>query len=197
MKRLTKNKEVSEMGMVELAMNSCYIGADGATRYRDFETDIDARDLTRKLMVAFGRWKCGDNELVDDDLFDETMIELLSNEPTTIDGLISLFYRNLWVMAELREKLKYYEELEEKGNTRKLEWIPCSERLPEDEEKVLVCTLLECKINDKIKRIYNITCAMYESGNPMCEDSDYSWDFDCRNVIAWMPLPEPYKEGLK
>lgn len=106
-------------------------------------------------------------------------------------------------------------------------WIPCSERLPEDEEKVLVCTLFEYKRNDEIKRVHNITCAMYESGNLMCEDSDYSWDYDCRGeydedkddyhtlegwfeitvmeheewtavgidrkVIAWMPLPEPWK----
>ena len=28
-------------------------------------------------------------------------------------GLIATFYQNLWAMAELRERLKYYEDLEE------------------------------------------------------------------------------------
>ena len=114
------------------------------------------------------------------------------------------------------------------------EWIPCSERLPDDEKKVIVCTEYRYKNYDGTEKIVrNITCAMYESGNMMCEDSDYSWDYECRGkydeekddyytlegwfevtimdheewtavgldsdrkVVAWMPLPEPYKEGLK
>lgn len=118
MERLTTNKNVSEMGMYELALNSCYI-QDGLTRYRDFTRDIDARDFARYLMASFGEWKNNgddmDNEIVDDDIFDDTMLDNLSYTPNTIKGLIALFYRNLWVMAELREKLKQYEDSEEKG----------------------------------------------------------------------------------
>lgn len=125
-KRLTTDKP---NGMYELAHNSCYIGDDGAARYRDFETDIDARDLTRKLMVSFGQWKSAeeygldaDNELIDDDIFDDSMMELLSFDNTAISGLIALFYRNLWAMADLRECLKAYEDAEEQGLLVKL---PC------------------------------------------------------------------------
>lgn len=113
-KRLTTDKP---QGMYELAHNSCYIGDDGAARYRDFETDIDVRDLARKLMVSFGQWKSAeeygldaDNELIDDDIFDDSMLELLSFDDTAISGLIALFYRNLWAMADLRERLKAYED---------------------------------------------------------------------------------------
>lgn len=125
MSRLTTNNEVSNMGMYQLALNSCYI-EDGLTRYRDFARDIDARDFARELMVAFGEWKKDgadtDNEIVDDDIFDDTMFDNLAYEPNTIKGLIALFYRNLWVMAELREKLKHYEDADEKGLLLKL---PC------------------------------------------------------------------------
>lgn len=125
MSRFTTNNEVSKMGMYELALNSCY-AKDGVARYRDFEKDIDARDFARDLMVSFGEWKKDgpdtDNEIVDDEIFDDTMLDNLSCEPNTIKGLIALFYRNLWAMADLRETLKEYEDSEEKGLLLKL---PC------------------------------------------------------------------------
>ena len=118
MERLTTNKEKSEMGMYELAHNSCYC-KDGVARYRDFENDIDARDLARELA-----WSLADIELSrDNECFDEEMFENLQYDITKESiGLIALFYRNLWAMADLREKLKEYEDLEEQGRLVKL---PC------------------------------------------------------------------------
>ena len=118
MERLTTNKDVSEMGMYELAHNGCYI-RDGVARYRDFETDIDARELTRRLLKDFAD---SDDAFVDDDDFDEEMLELLMCGTSTIEVLIALFYRNMWAMADLREKLKEYEDLEEQGLLLRL---PC------------------------------------------------------------------------
>ena len=110
-------------------------------------------------------------------------------------------------------------------------WIPCSERLPECEQEVLICTR---------KKVYGsrktglewiekpiITPALYEDGTMLEIDSKWRWEDidyagwndeeDCgiipegwwenrhfnpdevynnpvdREVIAWMPLPEPYK----
>ena len=108
MERLTTNKDVSEMGMFELAHNSCYY-KDGVARYRDFENDIDARELTRQLLKDYAD---GDDAFVDNDDFDEEMIELLMYGTSTMEGLIALLYRNLWAMADLRERLKEYEDLE-------------------------------------------------------------------------------------
>ena len=118
MDRLTTNKDVSEMGMYELAHNGCYI-KDGVARYRDFETDIDARDLARELA-----WMLADIELSSyDDNFDEEMLDNLQYDITKEPiGLIALFYRNLWAMADLRERLKEYEDLEEQGLLLRL---PC------------------------------------------------------------------------
>ena len=118
MERLTTNKEKSEMGMYELAHNSCYC-KDGVARYRDFENDIDARDLARELA-----WSLTDIELSrDNECFDEEMFENLQYDITKEPiGLIALFYRNLLAMADLRERLKEYEDLEEQGLLLRL---PC------------------------------------------------------------------------
>lgn len=118
MSRLTTNNEVSKMGMYELAHNCCYSN-DGEARYRDFEMDMSARDFARNLMTTL----TGDELSLDDDSFDEEILENLQYDPfADVQGLIALFYRNLWVMADLREELKKYEDAEEKGLLLKL---PC------------------------------------------------------------------------
>ena len=114
MGRLTTDIKVDAMSMCELAHNSCY-SREGKARYRDYDTDIDAREFAKSLMVGYGHWKIDgldtDNEIVDDDIFDESITENLMYEPDSTIGLIALFYRNLWAMADLREKLKAYEEI--------------------------------------------------------------------------------------
>lgn len=56
------------------------------------------------------------------------------------------------------------------------DWIPCSERLPEDRQHILFCDI---DGDEYIGKYY--------------EDRWYA-DFEDRikNVIAWMPLPEPF-----
>lgn len=58
------------------------------------------------------------------------------------------------------------------------EWIPCSERLPDKEGAYL----FTCKTISGIK--YVRPGVLYSNGK-----------FGSDNVIAWMPLPEPYKES--
>lgn len=119
MERLTTNKDVSEMGMYELAHNSCY-AKDGKARYRDYDLDIDARELTRKLLKDHAD---GDDSFTDDEDFDEWMMDYLQHGMDSMEGLLALFYRNLWAMADLRERLVEYEDLEEQGKLLKL---PCA-----------------------------------------------------------------------
>jgi hypothetical protein len=119
MERLTTNKNVSEMGMFKLALNCCYITQDGNTRYRDYAKDIDARDFARVITENFAK----DVLPLNDESFDEEMMENLMYDPLTdINALIAVFYRNMWAMAELREKLKRYEDSEEQGLLLRL---PC------------------------------------------------------------------------
>ena len=117
MKRLTSNKKVSDMSMNELAHNSCYADDERNARYRDYEMDMDARDFARNLMVTLAK----DETPISDTEFDEEILDDLAIDPfSDVRGLISLFYRNLWAMANLRETLKKYEDLEEQGRLLKL-----------------------------------------------------------------------------
>lgn len=119
MERLTNNKNVSDMSMIELAHNSCYADDERNARYRDYDLDIDSRELVRNLVKDI----C-DEDLTDlsDEEFDEYMGSMLSTEIDSTMGLLALFYRNLWAMSDLRERLKEYEDLEEQGGLVKL---PC------------------------------------------------------------------------
>ena len=58
-------------------------------------------------------------------------------------------------------------------------WIPCSERLPEENEEVICCfksgvvkalVLFNCKFHGKV------------------------YAYEKSDIIAWQPLPEPYHE---
>lgn len=119
MKRLTSDKPVEEMGIFELAHNSCYT-RNGKARYRDYDLDEDARVLTRKLLKDHAD---GDDAFTCDEDFDDWMVDYLQYGMDSMEGLIALFYRNLWAMADLREHLKEYEDLEEQGKLLKL---PCA-----------------------------------------------------------------------
>lgn len=72
-------------------------------------------------------------------------------------------------------------------------WIPVSERLPEDGQRVLVTY-------DLVNSYPWVNILRY--GKPMSEDkpcfyeADSEWgDVPYDGIVAWMPLPEPYKEA--
>ena len=69
-------------------------------------------------------------------------------------------------------------------------WIPCSERLPDKKrETYCVCT----------DTGYQCECRWTNNRFGICDSDDWGWSiFDppqYSHVIAWMPLPEPYKEN--
>ncbi len=66
-------------------------------------------------------------------------------------------------------------------------WIPVSERFPED--KTYVLTTIKVP-----KRIAHVRSGWYDSGFFHNDNGD-SWKATDMEVIGWMPLPQPYKEG--
>lgn len=63
------------------------------------------------------------------------------------------------------------------------EWIPVSERLPDLYEVVLV--------TDECGNVFEYERRLLDEEGNVCEE----WSFLGRNITAWMPLPEAYKEG--
>ncbi len=70
---------------------------------------------------------------------------------------------------------------------QKPRWIPCSERLP-DKEDVYLC----CRTAQDIWILRYMMPYYFREGAFIQFDGDYPVEFS--DVIAWMPLPEPYKE---
>jgi len=67
------------------------------------------------------------------------------------------------------------------------QWIPCSEKLPKEKVRVLVTK----KINSYNGEHWNykyIPDIDYIDGNAHWHENGYN------KIIAWMPLPGPYKE---
>ena len=74
-------------------------------------------------------------------------------------------------------------------------WIPCSERLPEENGRYLVTYPL--LINKPwISILWYGRPTFPETDHPCFYASDDEYgDVEYNDVIAWAPLPEPYKEG--
>ena len=91
--------------------------------------------------------------------------------------------RDKSLLAEAMEKLAKFEDEEESGG-----WIPCSERLPEDESYILVS--FENSTMPDIARYEEND----EGGTFYPGDDEKSYSSYGIFVNAWMPLPKPYRE---
>ena len=74
--------------------------------------------------------------------------------------------------------------------SEQFEWVPCSERLPKEGERILVTAALEHVMVAHYGKMFfekergNVFYLAGEDGDADITDV----------VVAWMPLPEPYRE---
>lgn len=98
--------------------------------------------------------------------------------------------------------LKIMDYIENMDDEKENGWIPVSERLPEDEKECLVT--LE-KVYGTPEKLYGIANYLKFGDAGYWNEKKYGyleWDkysdghggTKMYKVIAWMPLPEPYKE---
>lgn len=81
-------------------------------------------------------------------------------------------------------------------------WIPCSERFPEKDGKYLVTTSYGsidiCNYAHNLYELDRYDFAEYKrkKNKTGWYDYDGEWGYCECSIIAWMPLPEAYKEVL-
>ena len=73
----------------------------------------------------------------------------------------------------------------EMGKADAMRWIPCSERLPEPDERVLVYT---------VANEYHVWDAMPHRGEGYEWEDEEGLYHSLYEVAMWLPLPEPYAE---
>lgn len=82
---------------------------------------------------------------------------------------------------ELVDRLAMYEDREDAKDTNVLgKWIPCSERLPENAMNVIA------------QFSSGTVTELRYAGNGIFEGI---YEYSTKVIIAWMPLPEPYKQN--
>ena len=95
---------------------------------------------------------------------------------------------------ELLKALRYDREQYDKGyrdGINEQRWIPVSERLPGNYIDVLVQWQMKNRINNTIE-VFLHTGFINEYGEWIHADGLGAFNGE---IIAWMPLPEPYKTG--
>lgn len=111
MKRLTSDN-VFEMSMTELALNQVFV-EDGWVWYRKApEDECSVCDLIRGAAAkGLGLEDIElDPNLTDEELGD-VMLDWLQFGEKEPEGVLAILYRALWAMAEVRERLKLYEDI--------------------------------------------------------------------------------------
>ena len=83
--------------------------------------DVRLFDFARRLIREHGVEEFMEPDSDDMEL-GEQISDALFDGPDTTEGLVALLYTTAWAFAELREKLKQYEDAEAAG---KLLWLPC------------------------------------------------------------------------
>lgn len=107
MKRLTMN-DGHAMNMTELALNQVSVENGQVWYLEPPETERRIEDLIRTAAETLDAEL--DPELSDDDL-GEILLDWLQYGETEPEGVLAILYRALWAMAEVRERLKLYEDI--------------------------------------------------------------------------------------
>lgn len=105
-------------------------------------------------------------------------------------------------MEEMSKSMDWLKELADKAES--FEWIPVSKKLPDEHDSIFAKLYETDVVNDMLWRTTSnrvIATIKYNDGTVIVKEAfthDGEWTVEKKNinckVIAWMPLPNPYKE---
>lgn len=94
------------------------------------------------------------------------------------------------VIVQAIHKMKKYLELaNDKNVPSKNGWIPVSEKLPEESDYYMACIYNDEADDYDFRKTWFAHADDYDM-----DESEWRELYDFERVIAWQPLPEPYKE---
>ena len=107
-------------------------------------------------------------------------------------------------MQEIKEKFGCKVKIVGNEDEHNNGWIPCSDRLPEDDDyRFYMCTVenyeddppMYCQYNEELG--FGFYSVIYDPDTLEFIDTEFKTNskLGYEKVIAWMPLPEPYKES--
>lgn len=110
--------------------------------------------------------------------------EVIMNELYMVDMNADgyFYWKSDWWEGEEKVALLDYFPVSE---AERMGWIPCSERLPEPDERVLVYT---------VANEYHVWDAMPHRGEGYEWEDEEGLYHSLYEVAMWLPLPQPYAE---
>ena len=126
------------------------------------------------------------------------MDDLISRQ-AAIDGKISIQRANgVEIYSDEAVPVEYLKALPPAQPEQR--WIPCSERLPEIKQHVLLSCYGRVIYGRMISKDGNSGYPVFEicdsvgEKRPIVLETTVHSKFTTSRIIAWMPLPEPYRE---
>jgi hypothetical protein len=156
---------------------------------------------TREILEDLWRYKTSDvfsEEEIREAL--DLAIEALEQQPSddciSREAVMKCFKK--WQPYMATRLLDYEQELKELPSVPpKAKWIPVSERLPEVNQRVLVTSygrvcyaMMISADGNSGYPVFRLQDSLNE--RVVCETTVHS-EFTTGRIVAWMPLPEPYK----
>jgi hypothetical protein len=178
---MTKEEILEYFKDINHAYNDC-------TRYDTLKRMIDelqepcADAISRAEVLSHAKTEWGNGH---EQPFDYVEVDVIKNLPPVTPQYTEAEIQKMQDL-EFAEIQKAY-EIGKAENPNK--WIPVSERMPEKTDFYL--------IQHTRKYCPDEMAVAFYSAQEANADPNYTWEFetiaDVQEVIAWMPLPEPYK----
>lgn len=179
MKRLTTDNPKNNL---QTALNLFYAkdgeawvrGGGPEYEYQDVPLFTYIRSVIQHQALSQHLWEEMDNETLA-----EVLTEWLFDGHETKEGVIATLYTTAWAFAEIRERLKAYEEtglMPEQVTEQR--WIPTTEQLPEHNQRVIVC-----------RKDGRVEQGFYLGVNGWWK----VYGTNTKSITHWMPMPEPPK----
>ena len=163
-------------------------------------------ETIKQLKIELSMWEsdCKSYHKTKDAL--KTAIEFLEQEPcedaVRRQAVLNILNNADWALDEDRTVERYkelltacYKDLPSVTSVCKQKWIPCSERLPEEGQGVMVPfgdKIAVCLAQDNDGTLREVTSLISKNAPEIWLYPEPEWG---DGYAAWMPLPEPMKVG--